>query len=827
MTARLPDTIASAESALMPDTAAAVDFLQCWAPDGPWVLTSIVPDGKADTATFAAGETERLTRWIDERQGIQNVYFQVNPARRHLTSKASKADVAALAWLHVDIDPREGEDPAAGKARALAVLRGHPNPPSVTIDSGSGLQAFWKVAEPLPLLGDTDEARVAHAEAQLEPYNIALAREFGADHCHNVDRIMRLPGTVNIPNRKKLKKGRQRALAQLIEFEPSRVYSIEDFERAEPVRAQAAGASVGHAQRRGPARGTASPRAAAVDVDALRAWAAANGKTIREDTLALIATGDDPIRPGRYPSRSEPLMRVCCDLVRADVDRDIIFRVITGPNKIGESVGERPDWHAYAWRQIERAEEEAIAPELLEMNDRHFVVTNYMGKTRVMLLTFDAEMERDRLVAQTREDITLAYANRQVVVGTKKDGSPDRAPLAAWWLAHPARRQFQSIYFHPGKKGAGHDKPGHYNLWRGFGVNPKAGDWSLMREHVRRVLASGVEEYADYILRWAAWTVQNPAEPAEAALVFRGGKGTGKGTFARALKMIFGQHGMQVSSPTQVTGKFNSHLRDCCLLFADEAIRPGREGGEGQLKVMITEPTLAVEAKGKDIVEVPNRLHIVMASNEDYVVPATGDERRFAVFDVPTLFKPGDASKAYFTPLYEQMASGGLAAMLFDLLAMDLGSWHPRWNIPATKALADQQRKHLSGIDAVVFDLLSVDGWGPLMRQTAKGRFVATEALRRYASDWLAQHDREPRHVSAHDIKSLMPLLDCSKYRIGGGGDNGYLLPSTQQMRQRWNEVRFRWWDESATAEPEPDDVEPEQGAVDAEPEHEDEKSPF
>jgi len=50
-------------------------------------------------------------------------------------------------------------------------------------------------------------------------------------------------------------------------------------------------------------------------------------------------------------------------------------------------------------------------------------------------------------------------------------------------------------------------------------------------------------------------------------------------------------------------------------------------------------------------------------------VPASSDERRYAVFNVN-----GNRAqdRDYFGPLAEQMANGGLAAMLHDLLEMDL-----------------------------------------------------------------------------------------------------------------------------------------------------------
>ena len=116
-----------------------------------------------------------------------------------------------------------------------------------------------------------------------------------------------------------------------------------------------------------------------------------------------------------------------------------------------------------------------------------------------------------------------------------------------------------------------------------------------------------------------------------------------------------------------------------------------------------------IEAKGRDAVEVPNRLHVVMASNEHWIVPASEDERRYAVFQVSDAHKQDEA---WFGPLAAQMRSGGYEAMLYDLLHMDIGDWHPR-RIPRTGALLQQQARNLSPEDAWWCELLEVGVlWG-------------------------------------------------------------------------------------------------------------------
>jgi hypothetical protein len=255
---------------------------------------------------------------------------------------------------------------------------------------------------------------------------------------------------------------------------------------------------------------------------------------------------------------------------------------------------------------------------------------------------------------------------------------------AAIWLQSDARREYPNGFvFDP----SGLERDGYLNLWKGWAVEPAAGDWSLIQRHIVEVLASGNEEHGDYIIRWIAWMVQNPDKPAEVALVLKGEKGVGKGVVGRALGKLAGQHGIHLSSTSLMTGRFNAHMRDCIFLFADEALWAGDKEGEGQLKRMTTEDTLVIEGKGRDAVITPNRLHIMMASNEDWVIPASADERRFAMFDVSSARRN---DHAYFDALTAQIAGSGLGAMLHDLLNMDLGRWHPRVDIPKTEALRMQ-----------------------------------------------------------------------------------------------------------------------------------------
>jgi Family of unknown function (DUF5906) len=364
-------------------------------------------------------------------------------------------------------------------------------------------------------------------------------------------------------------------------------------------------------------------------------------------------------------------------------------------------------------------------------------------------------------------------------------------PLGQWWTSHPQRRTYKGLTFRPDQ--SAQVVNGRLNLWRGWSIEPKAGDWSLMRRHIEEVLAAGDAEADAYILNWCAWAVQHPAEPAEAALVLKGGKGIGKGTLGNTLVHIFGQHATHISSIRHLIGHFNAHLRDCCLLFADEAYWPGDKAAEGQLKRLITEPTLQIEPKFVDAMTVPNMLHVIMASNEDWTVPASEHERRYAVFRVSEHKRQDEA---WFKPLYAQLADGGYAAMLHDLLNHDLGDWHPR-KVPMTEALREEQLRSLKPLDAWILKFFE-DGVLP----QGLGVDRPDRALSRSQPDPDGRNPRNRLFDLARERPALRHLDDqvlakhlrewgCEPWRSNLA--RGWEFPPLAECRRRWEE-KFPGW---------------------------------
>jgi hypothetical protein len=248
----------------------------------------------------------------------------------------------------------------------------------------------------------------------------------------------------------------------------------------------------------------------------------------------------------------------------------------------------------------------------------------------------------------------------------------------------------------------GNAPEGFLNLWSGFPVEPKAGDWSLMREHIRRVICNGNEAAFEYFLNWHARMFQESDKQGEVAIVLKGKKGCGKGIWGRWIVKAWGQHGIHISSGNHLVGRFNAHLRDCVVVFADEAFFAGDRQHEGVLKALITEPTVIVEPKFKDAVQAVNMTHIIMASNDEWVVPASSDERRYCMYDVPDTYI---GNHAYFAAIDEQMKNGGLAAMIHELQNRPIEKFNVR-AVPDNDALDEQKQHSLDSMDKWLLEVL-------------------------------------------------------------------------------------------------------------------------
>lgn len=161
-------------------------------------LVAIHPDGGPPRAQWFGDDRARAEAWANIQNGEGfNVYFTANKVRPELNKKPTKKDIEGVRYCFVDIDPPFDEGEVWAKAHRFGL-------PSIAIHSGNGLQLLWRVED-------------GRSVEQCELINRGLVDAFGGDKgCWNVDRLLRVPGTINHPNATKRAKGRRPELAWLM-----------------------------------------------------------------------------------------------------------------------------------------------------------------------------------------------------------------------------------------------------------------------------------------------------------------------------------------------------------------------------------------------------------------------------------------------------------------------------------------------------------------------------------------------------------------------------------------------------------------------------------
>lgn len=354
--------------------------------------------------------------------------------------------------------------------------------------------------------------------------------------------------------------------------------------------------------------------------------------------------------------------------------------------------------------------------------------------------------------------------------------------LTEAWMASPARRSYDGLVFAPGEAVDAR----WYNLWRGFDYAPAAAgseraDASVKAwlHHLTANICRGDQALARWLVGYFAHLVQKPNEKPLVALVFKGGKGTGKNAAVERVGALFSANTIIADDDRYLIGNFNSHLEACLLLVLDEAAWAGNKKAESKLKGLITGGSHLIERKGLEPYKVANLTRVVIIGNEEWLVPASEDERRYAVFNVGT---GNQKDRAFFKEMREGMEAGGYARLLHFLQHVDISGIDVN-DAPKTKGLADQKRESLPALHQWLLDcllegqILGGDFAGEWPGRIPTHRFQ--DASKRYTRDRGVRAWAPTSHAFNRDMKRVFPSWAYAK----GNACYDYILPSLADAR--------------------------------------------
>ncbi len=232
------------------------------------------------------------------------------------------------------------------------------------------------------------------------------------------------------------------------------------------------------------------------------------------------------------------------------------------------------------------------------------------------------------------------------------------------------------------------------NLFGGWPTEPKEGNCNRLLELLEYLCENennGNEIYR-WIIKWLAYPIQHRGAKMQSAVVVHGPQGTGKSRFFEAYGDIFGEYG-RVLGQEALEDKFNADWSEKKLfILADEVLaRSDMFHVKNRLKGFITGGTIRVNPKGIAAHNEKNQMNIVFLSNERHPLVLENDDRRHCVIWVPPKL-PDE----FFNEVNEEIENGGVAALQYYLLNLDLGDFKP-WTKPPMTTAKQELIEHSAG----------------------------------------------------------------------------------------------------------------------------------
>jgi len=267
-----------------------------------------------------------------------------------------------------------------------------------------------------------------------------------------------------------------------------------------------------------------------------------------------------------------------------------------------------------------------------------------------------------------KDRFNVLYGGRSFVV--RNDGKACNNA----WEAFTDNTQYKpamakGIYFNP-KDPSGHVRSdGRINSWFPESTPETPGDASPFVNHVRRILPHGDD--AAILLTYLASTIRNPGVKNQWWPVVQGAQGNGKTLLNLVMQHAIGRrysHLARASSLAKTGMQFNSWVTGRLYLGLEEISLGDKRDFLEDIKDIVTNTTVAVEAKGKDQTLGDNYINGLMLTNHMDAVPVTRGDRRYCILycaqQAPEDLTRDGLTSEYFAELYDWMNGRGRFAEL-------------------------------------------------------------------------------------------------------------------------------------------------------------------
>ena len=410
-----------------------------------------------------------------------------------------------------------------------------------------------------------------------------------------------------------------------------------------------------------------------------------------------------------------------------------------------------------------------------ELNDR-FAFLDVPGKP-------SAYVSRNGAIPINDADLKRRLATEVVCTG-RSDSKTTYKDAFSYWTKHAHQHIYRRTAFTSRKV-----PDDTFNLFRGFGVEPRKGKCELIIRHIREVLCSGNATDGDAMLKLLAWQIQNIGEPSRVIVIMTnpqqqaGGKSL---IFDHVMHKIYGPSGT-IAKTEQVLGKFNDIIRGCAYCFFDEAVFAGDRRQADALKGLATATAQNIETKNLPVFESPVAINFWLASNRGNAAFIEDGDARIWVLNVSEHQK---GNRAYFGDLRREIDHGGREAFAFYLLNLDLKGFVPASDVPMNNAAKSAMiRESINAYDARKWLEDCCHSDQVIGRKDTSGLWQMWEAGQEFVAGALCSAYTEwQRTVNAHGARVPTPIASMggllSSVGFGSRKSHGSRirkLPSTEE----------------------------------------------
>lgn len=333
-----------------------------------------------------------------------------------------------------------------------------------------------------------------------------------------------------------------------------------------------------------------------------------------------------------------------------------------------------------------------------------------------------------------------------------------------------------------------------YNLYHGLAiphelvanVEPLEESHPFFKHIFKRWCNNKRSQY-EYVLNTFAFMIQKPGQKTKVALVLKGPEGVGKGVIVQIIMSIIGEdYCLKTGNPSDIIGQFNAPLCGKLFVFLDEMTWGGSKEQSGILKKLITEDTVQINKKGIDSITYSNYINCIIASNENWVIPAGVGCRRWVVLDVDNEFagSKSNLSKSQKEEL-NQIVNIPLDRIAKFFHDRDISKFDPT-ELEITDGLRDQQITGLSKLDKWWFEIIES---GAKVRDTIDLQLEGPESRRTIVKEdffnLYKQQARDEHSTNVQFWKSIKKMVTFTEHRPKGG-KRMVVFPEIVEARNGW-----------------------------------------